>query len=483
MASKSQRGNSEPTVPNEQAAAPPSEKRIEIEGAPYSYGASQAGKLGEIADRVKSLRESGSLGPEVLGRIRKYFRIKNIYHSSAIEGNQLTVGETKLVVERGLTITGKSLKDQAEAKNLSEALDFLEQLVSDTETPISERDVRELHRFVLKGIDDDNAGKYRTVAVKISGSGFDPPSPESVPPEMRDFGDWLKKMSVGIDRTDPMRGILTAAAAHAWFVYIHPFIDGNGRVARLLMNLVLMRYGCPVAIITKEDRIRYYDALEESQSSDISSFLALIIENLYESLEEYEAAAEQQRENEEWAASIAASFSERERVQAGNEYEVWKNAMELLKSYFAQAAQSIDEANPAGRIWVKDFGQLEFEKYLGLRNRKSTTRTWFFRIDFKSSGKTARYLFFFGSPSWKFKADADVTLHIAREDPAGSFHYERLDVISKSQSNVPNMVEIGYEPKTEKFIEKSHSGSSRTGKIDDICKRFFEDVMQKHFQT
>ncbi len=458
---------------------------IDIEGTLYSYDSSQTDKLQKIADRVKSLRDRGALSPEVLGNIRRYFRIKNIYHSSAIEGNELTVGETRQVIERGLTITGKSLKDQAEAKNLSDALDFLEQLAGDLQNPISEIDIRELHRFVLKGIDDTNAGKYRTVPVKISGSDFEPPRPESVSPEMQIFGDWLKQSSIVVDRMNTMNGILMAAVAHTWLVYIHPFTDGNGRVARLLMNLIFMRYGYPIAIITKEDRIRYYDALKISQSSDLSPFLALIIESLYESLEEYEEAAKRQQENEEWAASLAASFSEQAIIHARNEYEVWKNAMELLKSYFVQIAKSIDETSNAGRIWVRDFGQLEFEKYLGLRNGKSTKRTWFFRVDFKRENKAARYLFFFGSPSYELKADTDVTLHIARENPVGSFHYERLSVLSHSQSNIPNIIEIGYKQKNERFIEKSYSssGPSRPYKIDNICKRFFQDVVQKHFQT
>ena len=253
---------------------------IDIPNTPFSLSASLEDTINELEEKVQDLRAGGKLSPEVLHNLRNYFRVKNIYHSNAIEGNLLTVGETRQVVEYGLTITGQPLKDQAEAKNLSHALDFLEELASNPNQPISETDIRQLHLLVLKNIDDANAGKYRTIPVEISGSNFKPPAPESVGPQMRDFGEWLSNASI----TEPgqygqQRGLLNAAIAHTWFVQIHPFVDGNGRVARLLMNLILVRYGFPIAIIAKEDRLRYYDALEESQTSDLSSLLVTIPQN------------------------------------------------------------------------------------------------------------------------------------------------------------------------------------------------------------
>jgi Fic family protein len=456
-------------------------KPVEIPGTPYSYEAIQDKDILAIAGRVRTLREGGTLSPKVLGNIRKYFRIKNIYHSNAIEGNELTVGETREVVERGLTITGKSLKDQAEAKNLSQALDFLEELATKTEDPITESDIRQLHQVVLKDINDDNAGKYRSVQVEISGSEYKPPPPEQIPMQMEEFGKWLAEASLVKGEIGSNAALLIAASAHTWFVYIHPFIDGNGRVARLLMNLILMRYGYPIAIITKEDRLRYYDALEISQVSDLSPFLALLTECLYESLEEYETAAQQQREQIEWAESLARKFSANDLARAQNEYEVWKSAMELLKSYFRQTAEILSQTAALGRVYFKDFGTLEFEKYLSLRDGQSTKKTWFFRVDFRSESKAARYLFFFGSPSYVLQSECDVTLHIAREEPAGSFNYERLSTLS--MPNVPHIFEIGYRPKEEVFVTGIVGGKASKGKIENITQNLFEEIVQKHFQS
>lgn len=461
------------------------DKRIDmpyapINGTSYEFDDSRLSDFAELAGRVQEMRAQGRLSPDVLYRIRKHFRIKNIYHSNAIEGNVLAVGETRQVVEHGLTITGKPLKDQAEARNLSHALDFLEELAANSRTPITEGDVRQLHALVLDGLSDE-AGSYRSVPVAISGSEFSPPGPESVSADMADFARWLAVVSVpDPDAFAGVSGLVAAAAAHTWFVTVHPFIDGNGRVARLLMNLLLMRHGYPIAIITKEDRLRYYDALELSQASDLTPFIVLVAECVEESLEEYEAAAEEQRVQIEWAASLADKFTKPERIRAENEYEVWKNAMELLKSFLQQTADDLaDQAKLYGNVYLKDFGSLEFEKYAALRRGISAKRTWFLRIDFRRGDTTVRYLFFFGHASRAMERRCDVTLHVAREEPPGSFHYERLEDIGSM--NVPDLAEIGYEMEGERFVVRVRNGRPRIRRVEDFGKRFFNDVMEKHF--
>jgi len=453
----------------------------DIAGTPYCFESAVEATVAEIAERVRSLRAGGRLTPEVLHTIRRYFRIKNIYNSNAIEGNQLDVGETRQVVELGLTITGKPLKDQAEARNLAEAIDYLEDLAGNPEAPIREMDIRQIHSLILKGIDDANSGKYRTVPVEISGSEFKPPGPESVPAQMAELGRWLESSSTPGDHFATSEGLIRAAVAHTWFVTIHPFIDGNGRVARLLMNLILMRFGYPIAIITREDRLRYYDTLETSQSSDLSGFIGLLSECLHESLEEYERAAHEQRERVEWAQSLAQRFSAPQKIRARNEYEVWRNAFELLKSYFRQTASMLDESAEIGRVWFKDFGTIDFEKFLSLRLGESVKRTWFFRVDFRSGEKSARYLFFFGYAHPSLRPSCDVTLFVSREDPPGSYYYRRLDGIDAP--NVPQITEIGYLPAEERFVARERSGAKRDGRVEELGRHFFEEVVRLHFSS
>ena len=426
------------------------------------------------------MRSTGQLSPNVLYRIRKFFRLKNIYNSNAIEGNSLNTGETRTVVELGLMITGKPLKDQAEARNLSHALDFLDELAGNAGRRIIENDIRQLHELVLKGIDDNEAGKYRTAPVEISGSEYSPPGPESVKVQMQEFSDWMAGVSTPEEKAfTGVDGLLFAAVAHTWFVTIHPFIDGNGRVARLLMNLLLMRYGFPIAIITKEDRLRYYDALEASQSSDLTSFSIIVYECINESLEEWEHAASEQREQTEWVHSLAQRFTEPERIQARNEYEVWRNAMELLKSYFRQVAVDLDKTTVAANVFFKDFGELEFDKYFSLKNSESAKRTWFFRMDFVKGKKSARYLFFFGYRGSYMRGNCGVTLHVARENPPGSYYYERLDNVR--EGNVPNVFEVGYDMRKEQFVARGPNNHINWGKVEQFGKDFFWKVVGIHF--
>ena len=488
---------------------------VKINGTQYEVPDTQVQNARAFADRVRRLRETGTLSPAVLAKLRRFFKVKNIHHSNAIEGNSLSVGETRMVVEEGLTLTGKPLKDQAEAKNLSEAIDFLEDLARSSEQPITENDVRQLHQFVLKGIDDEEAGRYRRVEVQISGTEFRPPGPEAVPGEMGHFGAWLQAASVPNRLVGQEDALLIAAAAHTWFVTIHPFVDGNGRVSRLLMNLLLMRYGFPIAVITLDDRIRYYDALEASHSveppveldmvgadgaigpqfdpiltaplttpsRDLGAFVELLTECLGESLEEYEAAAHEQRETIEWARSLGSKFDERENIRAANQYEVWKSAMDLLKSQFRQTAELLSAATSASRVYFKDFGDLEFEKYRSLKAQGSAKRTWFFRLDFRSGAQAARYLFFFGwrSETLRGEREADVTLHVARENPAGSHQYSRCD--SFPSATDPDTVELAYSPSKEKFLARTRRGSVREEKVDTIVRDIVQQVVERNFTS
>ncbi len=206
--------------------------------------------------------------------LQESFRVSMTYNSNAIEGNSLSLSETKLVLEEGITVGGKSLKEHLEATNHSKAIDFVETLVH--KAKIGENDVLNLHAVILDRIDQENAGFYRRSAVRISGTDYTPPNAAKVPQLMQEVYALLNT------RGDPIE---IAARIHQKFVDIHPFIDGNGRTARLLMNLYLMRNGYPPVIILRAERKKYIRTIMDWQvGGDETPFVNFIAKAVERSL-------------------------------------------------------------------------------------------------------------------------------------------------------------------------------------------------------
>lgn len=224
------------------------------------------------------------LPPEALTKIQNAWDIENTYESNRIEGNTLTLQETALVVNEGLTISGKSMREHLEAINHAEALSYIQDIAKD-DIAIDERTIKDIHAIILRGIDRRNAGAYRTVPVMISGSRHTPPQPYLIEPQMEQFMAAFRQKEA-----DEVHPVLIAAYLHDELVRIHPFIDGNGRTSRLLMNLYLLRSGyAPVTLKgTTEAKLDYYTALEQSHVDKCPlAFQKLVIGAETASLENY----------------------------------------------------------------------------------------------------------------------------------------------------------------------------------------------------
>ncbi len=215
--------------------------------------------------------------------IREALNIEFLFESNRIEGNTLTLRETQLVLQEGMTISGKSLREHLEAINHNEALAFIEEIAR-KELEFSEYTLKQIHALVLHGIDYDNAGRYRSVPVLIAGSKHIPPQAHLIQSLMDEY---FHRYSTQLKQIHP---VVLAAELHERLVTIHPFIDGNGRTARLVMNLQLLRYGFPLAIIggDYESRMAYYDALEHAQTQENSVvFTQFIAEKVLSAIERY----------------------------------------------------------------------------------------------------------------------------------------------------------------------------------------------------
>ncbi len=221
---------------------------------------------------------------QALEKIQDALEIAYTYESNRIEGNTLTLQETALVINEGLTISGKSMREHLEVINHSEAIDFIKDIAK-KDIAIDERLIKEIHAIILHSIDKENAGIYRNVSVMISGSEHMPPAPYLIEEQMNRFIAAFNQMKV-----NKVHPVLIAAYLHSELVKIHPFVDGNGRTSRLVMNLYLLRTGYVIINLKgdNDSKLKYYQSLEKSHvANDSSDFDLLVADSELESLTRY----------------------------------------------------------------------------------------------------------------------------------------------------------------------------------------------------
>ncbi len=225
-------------------------------------------KIHELFNKIQK-RKPLSMGEK--NELQKSLLVEFTYNSNAIEGNTLTRSETKIILEDGLTIGGKTIKEIDEAKNHKQCFKYLEKFL-EKKQKIKEEDILKLHSFILQSIDEENAGKYRSVQVYISGDRELPPKASEIKNEIQQFFKWYNSVEKNMDP------VLLAAKFHYKLVKIHPFIDGNGRLVRLCINLILMQKGFPMIIIPNIRRAEYIKSLNsENNYSDFEEFFADIV--------------------------------------------------------------------------------------------------------------------------------------------------------------------------------------------------------------
>lgn len=216
-------------------------------------------------------------------KLHQYFQTMYTHDSNQIEGNTLTFQETHLVVNEGMTISGKTMREHLEAINHQEAIEYLVSLV-DGKEELNKRVLMELHQLILKSIDSQHAGVYRSVPVKITGSSHEPPQPYLIDKLMEDYFMYYERQK------KVLHPVILAADMHERLASIHPFIDGNGRTSRLVMNLILLRHGYTLTSLKGDSitRLKYYQALENVQlNNDPTMFYRLIMDAASRSLREH----------------------------------------------------------------------------------------------------------------------------------------------------------------------------------------------------
>ena len=240
----------------------------------------------ELTKKKKQLDSYEPLPEALIHNLNDWFCVELTYTSNAIEGNTLTRHETALVIEKGMTSSGKSLVEHLEATNHVHALKWVRDQSQRSPQTINEKDVLHIQSIILRGIDDINSGCYRRIPVRIAGSLVVLPNPHKV-------SDLMKSFIGSFKHSQNLHPVELASEAHYQLVTIHPFVDGNGRTARLLMNMILLMTGYPLAIIRKTDRLAYINSLEKAQlSKSKDDYLKLIFDAVDRSLDIYLQAAQ-----------------------------------------------------------------------------------------------------------------------------------------------------------------------------------------------
>jgi len=255
-----------------------------------------------LEEKLKKLNKLRPISSTLVQKLREKFEIEMTYNSNAIEGNTLTLKETYWVIQQGITVKGKPLKDHLEAKNHKEALDFLYDLIDEkAKHTISEHLIKTLHSLIIQDIDKNIAGTYRDKDVFITGTDHNPPSALDVPIKMQEFINWAK------NNHSKLNIVEFSAIIHHKFVHIHPFEDGNGRTGRLLMNVFLMQYGFPLVIIQKNDRQKYYRVLAKADLGDYKPLVRFIAQAVLRSLNIYLDTLTPAKEKDKWISLAEAT--------------------------------------------------------------------------------------------------------------------------------------------------------------------------------
>ena len=297
-----------------------------------------------LNEKVASLNKLRPLPQAAISKIKEALQIEWTYNSNSIEGNTLSLRETQMVLQEGITISGKSLREHFEAKNHETAIIYLYTLIKKN-YKITSGDILSLHGFVLRSIEDEHAGRIRNGGVRISGANF-------TPPNARKIYDLLNELIVFVnDNPLNLNDIELATVFHHKMVWIHPFFDGNGRTVRLAMNLLLMSKGYPPAIILKNDRKKYYVALNQANKGNYQKLMLLMCQASERTLNIYLSAMP----NTDYDYQSITDIVKEPNIPYGQEY------VSLL------ARQGKIDAHKEGRNWVTT--QKAVEDYILLKNQ------------------------------------------------------------------------------------------------------------------
>jgi Fic family protein len=434
---------------------------LDLTGSPYSLEATGQGVLDEVTElerRVDFLRQAGKLTPATLKAYFGETRFEQIAESNALEGSTLSVGETQLAVLRGITITGHDRAYSKDAVALAKALERITELAR-VAVPTDLEQLHDVHSLILG--DRAGAGIFRSEPVRITGSAHRPPSTWAE--IMRDMEAW-ESWSKHSEAPALLRGVIL----HTWLTHVHPYIDGNGRTARAMLNLELIRAGLPSAIVRRKDRARYLDALAESDvGGDLGPITDLIIDRAKDALRGLERAAESQQGY--------SRVGERLREAQERQLAIWNDIVKLLFSLLGDALEgAFGEVGTVVFRWYDD--RLQLDDFAALCRNDAAGNSWLsrIRVTVPAVGEV-EYLAWTGYRSDVLQSGAKVgpgpSIFWSVRDPTGYRQWVRREEES------PGGAELTVDlPDADRWVVRRHSGEIERLPPGAVVRRIVDDI-------
>ena len=350
---------------------------------------------------AQQVNERRPLPPDVIENLQKELLGERVYNSNAIEGNTLTLRETKSVLETGGIVDVGRKREAAEAVNLGKAIVEVQEMIQDPESWSDIHRLTAVHRTLLTDVKDHAAGRIRSERVMIAGAKHQPPNPAKVDVLLEQFFSRLREAT----DTEPIR---LASWVHWAIARIHPFEDGNGRIARLWQDLVLFGHKLTAAVIRQQDRNEYYASLTSADDGDLNPLTQLVARSLSRTLQIYVNAQREVDELKGWAASIVGETAARVDEKRKLDYLRWARQMDQIRDAFEQCATQVTNASDGTvEVQVKAFDVVDQPTWETLRSGGNASRTWYFWVNFRNGDQRAQYCFFFGR-HWFSELDRDV---------------------------------------------------------------------------
>jgi len=348
-----------------------------------------------ISARVDDLRP---LRADAVDNIVRNLLGERVYGSNALEGNPTSLRETRAILETGHIAVYPRKREATEVRNLGQVIDYTQDKPSPEIHCIEE--FLHVHQMLMKDIDDSWGGILRSQNVMIAGAKYQPPDPSRV--------ETLLQTTLSTLKADPdVDHLILATWAHWAIARVHPFMDGNGRMARLWQDIVLFRNNLTCAIIRPGDREDYYSALQLADEGSFDTLIQLVAQRVLATFDQYMSVLQQDEAIDAWAKDIAGELDSRATEQRRLSYMKWKRRMEELQFEFTRCASRINKATDQLEVQVRTYDVIDQTKWENIRSGAGASATWLFRISIRRHRTTLSYIFFFGKHFW---SDEDTEL-------------------------------------------------------------------------